>query len=127
MPSIIRLMTKTDERGSLTVAEKGVPFPVRRVFYTYGVPAGTVRGGHGHVRTRIALVSVAGECSVSGFTLQGEPWSFRLTEPSECLVLDPGDWHEMKFERPGTILLCLASEEYDPADYVRELPIGSKR
>jgi dTDP-4-dehydrorhamnose 3,5-epimerase-like enzyme len=122
MPALIHLTTVVEERGYLTVVENGVPFAVKRVFYTYRVPAGTVRGGHGHKRTRTALVVAAGECEVSGYTESGDAWSFRLADPSECLVLEPGDWHQMRFLEPGTVLICLASEEYDPNDYVYEAP-----
>jgi hypothetical protein len=122
MPSEIRLTTIAENRGTLTVVEKGVPFPVKRIFYTYNVPPGTVRGGHGHKRTRIALVAAAGVCVVSGFSLTGEAWTYRLDDPSRCLVLEPGDWHRMAFEKAGTVLICFASEEYDPDDYVYDQP-----
>ena len=101
-----------------------MPFPVKRVFYTYNVPAGTVRGGHGHKRTRMALVAVAGTCVVSGYTVEGESWSHRLEDPGICLVVEPGEWHRMEFEANGTVLVCFASEEYDAEDYVYDPPVG---
>jgi hypothetical protein len=122
MPSMIRLPTMQDERGLLSVMEKGTPFQIKRVFYTHGAPAGTVRGGHGHKKTWIALVAAAGTVEVSGLSASGSPWSFTLDDPSSCLVLEPGDWHKMFFPREGAVLLCVASEEYDPADYVHEAP-----
>lgn len=122
MPSLMRLPTMQDERGLLSVMEKGTPFLIRRVFFTYGVPAGTTRGGHGHKRTWIALVAAAGMCEVSGVSASGRSWSFNLDDPSVCLVLEPGDWHKMHFPRQGTVLLCVASEEYDPADYIHDVP-----
>ncbi len=125
MPNLLVLKTLTDSRGCLTVVEKGVPFPIKRVFYTYRVPAGAVRGRHAHRRTRIALVAMAGSCEVSGCGLDGESWRFLLTNPTECLVLEPGDWHQMAFLEAGTILLCLASEEFDPEDYVYDHPDGN--
>jgi hypothetical protein len=123
MPSLMHLMTITQDRGSLTVIEKDVPFQVKRIFYTYGVPVGTVRGGHMHKQSRIALVAVAGACVVSGFTALGEMWSHRLEEPALCLIVEPGEWHRMAFEMRGTVLVCFASEEYDPADYIYDPPV----
>ena len=90
MPSVLHLTTITQDRGSLTVIEKGIPFYVKRVFYTYGVPAGTVRGGHMHKKSRMALVAVSGVCVVSGFTVEGDDWSHRLEDPALCVVVEPG-------------------------------------
>ena len=122
MPRIFALKTVAENRGSLTVIERGVPFPIRRVFYTHHVPVGTVRGKHAHKRSRIALVVVAGACEVSGYTSDGESWFFRLADPTTGLLLDPGDWHQMKFIEDGTVLLCLSSEDYDSQDYIHEPP-----
>jgi hypothetical protein len=129
MPTVLHLTTHIDERGALTVVEKEVPFPIRRVFYIYNAPAGIVRGGHGHKRTRMALVAAAGACRVSGFAADGSRWSYALTDPAVCLLLEPEDWHEMEFQTPGTVLLCLASEEFDPDDYeyARPIPIPENR
>jgi hypothetical protein len=48
-----------------------------------------------------------------------EKKSFLLDDPATCLVLDPPDWHTMKFGR-GAILLVLSSEHFDASDYVDE-------
>ena len=122
MPNLIRLTTVTQERGSLTVVEKGVPFPVKRIFYTYQVPPGTVRGRHGNKRSRLGLVAGAGACTVSGISAEGDAWTFRLEDPALCLVLEPGEWHQMVFETAGTVLICFASEEYDPDEYFYDPP-----
>lgn len=67
----------------------------------------------------MALIALNGRCRISG--ARGA-WEYRLDDPSSCLILDPPDWHDMFFEVPGTILLCLASEEFDADDYVDEPP-----
>ncbi|MGO8693363.1 MAG: sugar 3,4-ketoisomerase [Rectinemataceae bacterium] len=119
MPSLVDLKTVRQSRGSLTVIEKVLPFAVKRIFYIYDVPPGTNRGGHSHKKTRMALIALNGRCRISG--ARGA-WEYRLDDPSSCLILDPPDWHDMFFEVPGTILLCLASEEFDADDYVDEPP-----
>lgn len=119
MPSLIELQTVRQDRGSLTVIEKVLPFPVKRVFYIYDVPAGSVRGGHCHKKTRMALVPLGGSCLITG---AWGAWEYRLNDPSRALILEAPDWHEMRFEVPGTILLCLASEEFDADDYIDEKP-----
>lgn len=120
MARLIELKTNSDPRGHLTVIEKILPFEIKRVFYVYGVGSPeTVRGGHRHNKTVQALVSVAGSCVVE--TDNGEErGSFALDSPSKCLVVEPEDWHIMKGFTRDCVLLVMASEYYDPADYIRE-------
>ena len=59
MAEIIRLRTFTDQRGSLSVVEDEIPFPIRRVFYIYDVDD-SVRGGHRHKKTIQAAICVKG-------------------------------------------------------------------
>lgn len=117
---MIDLRTNSDARGSLTVIESVLPFEMKRVFYIYGVPDPSVaRGGHRHKKTVQALVSVAGKCSVSvdDGTRREE---FLLESPSRCLILEPCDWHTMQGFSKDCVLLVMASEKYDPHDYISE-------
>ena len=43
-----------DPRGKLVAVETGkdIPFPIRRVYYMYGVGEGIRRGFHAHNRTK---------------------------------------------------------------------------
>ncbi len=47
---IIELPKIIDPRGNLTVADgiRNVPFDIKRVYWTYDIPAGESRGGHAH-------------------------------------------------------------------------------
>jgi hypothetical protein len=40
--------------------------------------------------------------------------------PDKCLILMPADWHEMMNFSKDAILMVLASEHFDAADYIRE-------
>ncbi len=42
-----------------------------------------------------------------------------LDSPAACLVVEPEDWHTMRFT-DGAVLLVFASTEYDPDDYIYE-------
>ncbi len=120
MAHLIELKTSTDARGSLTVIEKVLPFEIKRVFYIYGVgDSSLVRGGHRHIKTIQALVSVSGKCSV--FTDDGsKKEKFELDSPHKCLILEPHDWHTMSGFSKDSVLLVMASEHYDHKDYIRE-------
>jgi hypothetical protein len=116
MAHIIDLQTYTDNRGNLTVIEKVIPFDIRRIFYIYGVDDSR-RGGHRHHKTVQAAICLRGSCKIYNNNGQEER-TFILNEPSKCLILETTDWHEMFEFSPDAILMVLASQNYDPADYI---------
>ena len=118
MASEIRLPTHSDSRGRLTVIDRALPFPIARVYYIYDF-GGSTRGGHRHKKTRQALVCVKGSCTVD-WTNGVESGSTRLADPSQLLILEPTDWHLMRDISNDAVLLVLASESFDPNDYVYE-------
>jgi len=120
MAYTVELPTITDDRGSLTVIEKLLPFEIKRVYYVYNVPGEALRAGHRHRKELSALVSLNGTCVVKVFGFAEQ--HFVLDRPDSCLVLLPEDWHEIADFSGGAILLVLSSEYYDPTDYVYEKP-----
>ncbi len=120
MARLIKLKSNSDTRGNLTVIEKILPFEIKRIFYVYGVENPSIkRGGHRHKNTIQALVSVAGSCEVD--TDNGrEKKTYLLDSPETCLLLEAEDWHVMKAFTNDCVLLVLASEYYDPQDYISE-------
>ena len=117
MPYLKKLETHTDSRGSLTVVEKELPFEVKRLYYIYNLD-GSIRGKHRHKKTIQAAVAVNGSCSIYCQSPDGEVKEFKLTNPNECLVIMPEDYHWMKNFTPNTVLLVLASELFDSMDYI---------
>jgi hypothetical protein len=118
MAYLLNLKTFTDKRGNLTVIENVLPFTVRRIFYIYGVDDSR-RGGHRHHRTIQAAICIKGRCKIhnnDGLIEQ----VFNLNKPSKCLILEQKDWHEMFDFSRNAILMVLASEEFDPNDYIFE-------
>jgi hypothetical protein len=117
MAHIINLPTFKDDRGSLTVVEKILPFEIKRFYYIYDV--NLQRGGHRHKKTIQALISLGGSCEIH--THDGEvEKAFLLDAPSKCLILNPKDWHVMDKFSKGTTLLVFSSEYYDKNDYIDE-------
>lgn len=118
MAKLLNLKTFTDKRGNLTVIEKIIPFDIKRIFYIYGVDD-SVRGGHRHHRTIQAAICIRGKCTIfnDDNTKQEE---FQLDSPDKCLLLDPEDWHQMHSFSEDAILMVLASEFFDEADYIYE-------
>ncbi|MDA0986055.1 MAG: FdtA/QdtA family cupin domain-containing protein [Bacteroidetes bacterium] len=118
MAKLIILSTFSDQRGNLTVIEKQLPFPIKRVFYIYGVD-NSVRGGHRHYKTIQAAVCIHGSCRVNNFDGKNKE-SFLLDNPNKCLILETSDWHTMSNFSKEAVLLVFASELFDPKDYIFE-------
>jgi len=113
--SIVRLPTHGDARGSLTVQDGALPFPVVRTYWIHGAD-GQLRGGHRHRQTRQALVAVAG--SVSIYLNDGAAQAqIELSHPGQCLLVEPKDWHTMRFGA-GAVLLVMSSHGYDRSEYI---------
>lgn len=113
--TVLNLPTFTDARGSLTVLEGALPFHVVRTYWIY-CSDGQTRGGHRHLHTRQALVAISGTVSVylnNGVTAD----TVELSHPSQCLLVEPRDWHTMTFG-PGSVLLVMASHPYDRSEYI---------
>ena len=86
-----------------------------RSYWIYGA-SGQTRGGHRHTRTRQALVAVAGTVTMymnDGIVID----TFDLKHPSQCLLVEPKDWHTMTFGE-GAVLLVMSSHAYDRSEYI---------
>lgn len=110
-----------DERGSLVAleAEKTVPFPVNRVYYLFGTKPNVARGFHAHKALQQVAVCVTGKCRMvldDGETRE-EAW---LDSPIKGVGINSNIWHEMHDFSEDCVLLVLASEHYDEADYIRD-------
>ena len=118
MAKIIYLNKNTDQRGSLTSVQDEINFKIQRVYYLYNLSK-YHRGGHRHKKTKQALISLNGSCSVfcsNGHTKK----NFILNKPNKCLILEPEDWHTLSKFKKNTIILVLASHKYDTKDYIIE-------
>jgi len=111
------LQSIREPRGELTVMQDALPFAVRRIYWVSGAD-GETRGRHRHHTTRQALVAIAGCIDVYLNDGRHEA-TVRLHAPSRCLLVEPEDWHTMRFGT-GSVLLVMASTVYDPSDYITE-------
>lgn len=110
-----------DHRGKLVAIEqeKNTPFVIKRVFYIYGTQPGVSRGQHAHHRTLQYLVAVNGSCKVTLDDGQHRK-TFDLDAPSKGLFQDALVWGEMHDFSADCVLLVLANEHYEEADYIRD-------
>lgn len=119
---LINIRTKvSDGKGQLSFfeAEIDVPFPIKRIYYTYGVPAGEKRGGHAHRNLRQLLVCPTGRIEIILFD-GVERANIILDNPSKGLLISNMTWRDMIWQEEGSILMVAASDYYNEADYIRD-------
>ena len=119
---ILELPKIYDPRGNLTVAEqmKNVPFEVKRVYWTYDVPAGERRGGHAHKECVEFIIAVSGSFTVTLDDGKGNRKDFHLNHTWEGLLVPTGIWRTLEDFSSGAVCLVLASELFDEDDYLYE-------
>ncbi|MCL1961525.1 MAG: FdtA/QdtA family cupin domain-containing protein [Desulfovibrionaceae bacterium] len=110
-----------DARGDLCAAEVGrdVPFLVRRSFMIYNVPSAETRGEHAHRVCAQFLMAVRGSVRVLADD-GSQREEFCLDRPNLGLYLPPMIWGIQHGYSHDGVLLALASDLYDPADYIRD-------
>ncbi|WP_265436630.1 sugar 3,4-ketoisomerase [Aeromonas media] len=109
-----------DDRGSLLALEgnKNIPFDIKRIYYIYGTQEGVSRGFHAHKELQQVAICLSGSCR---FVMDNgiDKSDVVLDSPSQGLLIDTMQWHEMHDFSRDCILLVLASDIYDEADYIR--------
>ena len=110
-----------DERGHLVVIEgnKDVPFDIKRIFYIYGSDPNVIRGQHANRETEFVLVNVAGKSKVKVYDGKGNEAIFILNRPHTGIYLPTMVWKDMYDFSEDSVLLVLASEAYNPNEYIR--------
>lgn len=111
-----------DERGHLVVAEgnKDIPFEIKRIFYIFGTDKDVVRGQHANRRSQFVLINVAGSSKVKVKDGKGNEAVYHLDRPHSGIYIPTMIWKDMYDFSGDSVLLCLASEAYDPDEYIRD-------
>lgn len=106
--------------GYISIAEKeNLPFVPKRIYWTYYTPEEVERGGHAHYRLEQVLIAVAGRVKVAIELHTGEISNFVLDAPSKGLFIPKMCWRTMQYTH-NAVQICVASMEYDEADYIRD-------
>jgi dTDP-4-dehydrorhamnose 3,5-epimerase-like enzyme len=121
IPYIVNFQTiGTTREGFLSIASTfdGIPFDIKRVFWTYETPINVIRGGHAHHKTEMVLIAIQGtiivECEINSQLI-----NFTLNSSAEGIYIPPFCWHTMKYSE-NSVQLVLASTDYDEDDYIRD-------
>lgn len=118
---LVTLPVLGDARGSLCVieGERDTTFPIARVYYIFGTEPGVARGFHAHRTLRQLAVCVSGRCSMmldDGHARR----TIVLDRPELTVEIGSMIWHEMSDFSDDAVLMVLADQPYDEADYIRD-------
>lgn len=118
---LVDLPSFGDERGDLIAIEsdQSIPFQIKRLYYIFGTQSGVSRGFHAHHNLKQIAVCVKGSCRMilDDGQHREEVW---LDTPNKGLLIGDMVWREMHDFSDDCVLLVLASEHYDEADYIRD-------
>lgn len=116
----IDLPSFSDQRGGLVAVESNqdIPFDVKRIYYIFNT-SGQARGFHAHLDLKQVAICLKGQCR---FILDDgvKKESVLLNRPDQGLLIEGLVWREMHDFSEDCVLLVLASEYYDEADYIRD-------
>lgn len=120
-PSLFQVESSIDARGRIDYAEyeKSLPFLPVRIFVISQVPEQAVRGRHAHSTTSQVLICVSGSVSAK-FTGRSGESDFVLSNSSGWLQVPPMNFGELTNFSTDCVLVVLASEKYDPDEYISD-------
>ena len=118
---IIELPKILDERGNLTFLQSldQIPFDIERVFWTYDVPGGEIRGGHAYRNEEELIIALSGSFDVVTTSPKGIKKVFSLNRSYKGLYLPAMTWRHIENYSTNSLSLHLSSYKYNPVEYIR--------
>ena len=113
---LVDVPTFTDERGTISVMDKELPFQVKRVFWLHHIKDGKDRGAHALLDSSEIIVAVHGSFIVD-LDDTVNTTSVLLDDPSKGLMIRPGVWFRTHSYKEDGVSLVLAEEEYSRDKY----------
>lgn len=122
MVRILELPKVLDSRGNLTFLENRnqVPFDIKRVFWTYDVPGGELRGGHAYFEQEEVIIALSGSFDVVLTKPDGTTQKFSLNRSYFGVYLPPLTWRHLENFSTNALGLHLSSSEFKEEDYIRD-------
>ncbi len=119
-PKVIYFDSIGNEDGWLSVIEnnKQIPFEIKRCYYIYGTKTNVVRGHHAHRNLKQVLICVSGSVDIY-CEFFGNKQTYHLDSPRKGLLLEGMIWRNMLNFSADAVLVVLASDYYNEADYIR--------
>ncbi len=111
----------TVNSGELSFFEtsKDISFDIKRVYYISKVPEGIRRGFHAHKQLKQMLFCPFGRIQLVLENKNGRE-EIELCDPSIGVLIEECTWREMLWLQKDSVLCVVASDFYDPHDYIRD-------
>ena len=118
---IIELPKINNSMGNLTFIEgmSQIPFEIKRTYYMYDIPGGSVRGSHAHKELHQLVIAMSGSFDVLLFDGYAEK-RFHLNRSYFGLYISPLMWRTLDNFSSGAVCMVLASSYYTETDYIRD-------
>ena len=118
---IVQFPRISDQRGSLAFGEgnRHIPFSVKRIFWTYDIKDGNMRGDHAHRSCEMVLFPIGGSFDIE--LDDGESREvLHMDDPCRGIFIPPLVWCKLTNFTKDAACISLASEEYRAEDYIHD-------
>lgn len=125
-PYLIKFPKIQDPRGNLTFMQNPdqLPFSIKRVFWTYDVPGGEIRGGHAYKEQEEIIIALSGSFDIIVTYPDATKECFSLNRSYYGLYLPPETFRHMENFSTNALGLHLSSKEFDANDYIYSKSFG---
>ena len=126
---IIHFPKIQDPRGNLTFLQHAdqIPFEIARVFWTYDVPGGEIRGGHAYKEQEEVIIALSGSFDVLIKQPNGETFRYSLNRSYYGLYLPPFTWRHMENFSTNALSIHLSNKAFSKEDYIRDFNEYTKK
>ncbi|EIA10223.1 sugar 3,4-ketoisomerase [Flavobacterium frigoris] len=121
-PVILNFPKIQDPRGNLTFLQHKdqIPFEIQRIFWTYDVPGGEIRGGHAYFNQKEIIVALSGSFDVVVTNDDGSTDTFSLNRSYYGLYLPAKTWRHIENFSTNSLALHISSDPFSKDDYIRD-------
>jgi len=106
------------EAGFLGVLNsKDLPFQIKRIYWLTDTPLEIERGLHAHKNLKQYILCLSGSFKLELETKDGKGSQLIKAGDDGVLIMEP-TWRILSNFEKGSVVLVIASEEYDQEDYI---------
>jgi len=119
---LLELPRIEDPRGNLTFLQNSdhIPFEIARVFWTYDVPGGEIRGGHAYYLQEEFIIALSGSFDIVITGKNGSEQRYSLNRSYYGIYLPAKTWRHMENFSTNSLALHISIMEFTKDDYIWE-------
>ena len=120
---LLELPKITDERGDLTFLEEniGLPFQMKRIFWTYDLKTHSKRGGHAYKTQNEVISVVSGSADLVVKYRDNTEEQIKLNRADQGIYIPAQVWRHLENFATNTVLLHISDSDFNEDDYIRDL------